>query len=71
MERSLSFNPMNNNTRIQIVQLADGRALMRIEDEKTSLSVERNLSPELPLVAQKTKIMRLFTTLLINDAAAS
>lgn len=62
---------MNNNTRIQIVQLADGRALMRIEDEKTSLSVERNLSPELPLVAQKTKIMRLFTTLLINDAAAS
>jgi hypothetical protein len=44
---------------------------MRIEDEKTSLSVERNLSPELPLVAQKTKIMRLFTTLLINDAAAS
>ena len=62
---------MNPNTRIQIVQLTDGRKLMRIEDEKTGLSVERNLSPELPLVTQKTKLMRLFEALLLNDAAAA
>ncbi len=62
---------MNPKTRIQIVQLADGRKLMRIEDETSGLSVERNLSPELPLVAQKTKLMRLFETLLLNDAAAA
>lgn len=62
---------MNPNTRIQIVQLADGRKLMRIEDEKTGLSVERNLSPELPLVPQKTKLIRLFETLLLSDATAA
>lgn len=44
---------------------------MRIEDEKTGLSVERDLSPELPLVPQKTKLIRLFETLLLSDATAA
>ncbi len=44
---------------------------MRIEDPATGLSVERKLVPELPLVAQKTKLVRLFETLLLNDTAAA
>lgn len=62
---------MNPNIHIQIVQLKDGRKLMRIEDDATGLSVERNLSPEHPLVAQKAKLARLFEALLLNDAAAA
>ncbi len=62
---------MNPNTRIQLVQFADGRKLMRIEDHKTGRSVERSLTPELPLVPQKTKLIRLFEALLLNDAAAA
>ena len=61
---------MNPNIRIQIVQLKDGRKLMRIEDDATGLSVGRNLSPERPLVAQKAKLARLFEAQLLNDAAA-
>ena len=44
---------------------------MRIEDDATGLSVERNLSHEQPLVAQKAKLVRLFESLLLNDAAAA
>ena len=62
---------MNPNIRIQLVQLKDGRKLRRIEDDATGLSVERNLSHEQPLVAQKAKLVRLFESLLLNDAAAA
>ncbi len=62
---------MNLNIHIQLVQLTDGQKLMRIEDKSTGLSVERKLSPELPLVAQKNKLVRLFESLLLNDAAAA
>lgn len=62
---------MNPNFHIQLVQLDDGQKLMRIEDPDTGLSVERKLSPELPLVAQKNKLVRLFEALLLNDTAAA
>ena len=44
---------------------------MQIEDDATGLSVERKLSPEAPLVAQKAKLIGLFETLLLNEAAAA
>ncbi len=62
---------MNPNICFQLVQLTDGQKLMRIEHAATGLSVERRLSPEAPLVAQKAKLLRLFETLLLNDAAAA
>lgn len=62
---------MNPNFRIQLVQLTGGQKLMRIEDPATGLSVERKLAPELPLVAQKNKLVRLFETLLLNDTAVA
>ena len=62
---------MNPNICIQLVQLTDGQKLMRIEDDATGFCVERKLLPEAPLVAQKAKLLRLFETLLLNDAAAA
>ena len=62
---------MNPSVRIQLVRLSDGQKLMRIEDDATGLSVEKKLSPEAPVAAQKAKLLRLFEAMLVSDSAAA
>lgn len=59
---------MNSNLRIQLLSLASGCKLIRIEDDATGLCVERKLTPNAPVVAQKSKLLRLFHAMLESDA---
>jgi hypothetical protein len=62
---------MNTDIRIQLLTLAHGEKLIRLEHDSTGLSVERKLHPEKPLVAQKAKLMRLFEAMLQGETAAA
>ena len=62
---------MNPGVRIQMIQLSDGQKLMRIEDDATGLSVEKKLSREAPVAAQKARLLRLFEAIRLGDSAAA
>jgi hypothetical protein len=62
---------MTTIPRIQLLALANGERLLRIEDEETGLSLERKLNLTLPVVAQKTKLLRLFVELMRGELTAA
>jgi hypothetical protein len=62
---------MNQTPCIQLLSLANGERLLRIEDETTGLSLERKLNPALPVLAQKTKLLRLFAELMSGELTAA
>jgi hypothetical protein len=62
---------MNADIRIQLLTLAHGERLIRLEDDATGLSVERKVHPEKPLVAQKVSLMKIFEAVLQSEHAAA
>ena len=62
---------MNTSPRIQLLTLASGERLLRLEDDGTGLSLERKLDPQKSLVAQKTKLLRLFEEMLHSELVAA
>lgn len=62
---------MNTNIRIQLLTLLQGQRLIRLEDEVSGISVERNVDPQKPLVTQKAELLRLFKVMLENAGAAA
>ncbi len=62
---------MNTSPRIQLLTLASGERLLRLEDDETGLSLERKLDPQKSLVAQKTKLLRLFEEMLHSELVAA
>jgi hypothetical protein len=62
---------MNTDIKIQLLTLADGQKLLRVEDDTTGLGLERKLASGAPLIAQKAKLMRLFQELLASDTSAA
>ena len=62
---------MNASIHIQLLNLAHGERLLRIEDSTTGLSLERKLLPDKPVVAQKTRLLRLFEAMLQSEHAAA
>lgn len=62
---------MNANIRIQLLTLAQGERLIRLEDDATGLSVERKVHPEKPLVAQKASLLKIFEAVLESEYAAA
>ena len=62
---------MNENIRIQLLTLAQGGRIIRLEDDATGLSVERKVHPDKPLVAQKASLMSIFETLVKSESAAA
>ncbi len=59
--------PVNTPLRFQLLTLTTGGRLLRLEDEASGLSLERKLDPQLPLVAQKERLGRLFEAMLQSD----
>lgn len=62
---------MNTSPRIQLLTLANGERLIRLEDDESGLSLERKLNPQLPVVGQKAKMLRLFEEMLRSELAAA
>ncbi len=62
---------MSSNIHIQLISPTTGGRLLRLEDPKTGLSVERKLDPLKPLVAQKAKLIRLFEEMLRAELATA
>jgi len=56
---------------MQLLTLADGSRLLRLEDAASGLSLERRLDPEKPLVAQKTRLLQLFEAMLREEMVAA
>ena len=56
---------------IQLVTLADGERLLRMEDKDSGLSLERKLNPQQSTVAQKVKLLWLFEDLIRGEFAAA
>lgn len=61
---------MNDTPRIQLLTLSGGERILRLEDEESGLSLERRLIPHLPLVEQKTKLVRMFQEMVRKELAA-
>ena len=62
---------MNTQIHIQLLTLAHGERLLRLEDNVSGLSLERKLHPDKPVVAQKTKLLRLFEAMLQSEHAVA
>jgi hypothetical protein len=62
---------MNSSIHLQLITLAHGERLLRLEDNATGLSLERKLQPDKPVVAQKTKLLRLFEAMLQTENATA
>ena len=62
---------MNSSIHLQLITLAHGERLLRLEDNATGLSLEKKLQPDKPVVAQKTKLLRLFEAMLQNEHATA
>ncbi|MDB6003174.1 MAG: hypothetical protein JWR15_161 [Prosthecobacter sp.] len=62
---------MHTPIHIHLITLAHGERLLRLEDDATGLSLERKLQSDKPVVAQKTKLLRLFEAMLQNEHAAA
>ena len=56
--------------RIQLITLSNGERLLRMEDENSGLSLERKLSPQQSMVAQKAKLLGLFENLIHGELTA-
>lgn len=61
---------MNDTPRIHLLTLSGGERILRLEDEESGLSLERRLIPHLPLVEQKTKLVRMFQEMVRKELAA-
>ena len=55
---------MNTDLSIQIITLASGQRLLRIDDDASGLSLERRLDPAKALVGQKVALVELFQVML-------
>ena len=62
---------MNEPIHMQLLTLANGSRVLRLEDTATGLSLERKLVPEKPVVVQKAMLLRLFQIMLQNEMAAT
>ena len=62
---------MNPEIQIQLITLATGDRLLRLEDPESGLTVERKLHPGKPLVSQKVKLMALFRAMLQSELATA
>lgn len=58
---------MNTALHMQLVTLANGHRLLRLEDANSGLSLEKKLHPEKPLVAQKERLCQLFAAMLQDE----
>jgi hypothetical protein len=58
---------MNAHPHMQLLTLADGGRILRLEDEATGLTLERKLRADLPVAAQKMKLVRLFEAMLEKE----
>jgi len=58
---------MNASIHMQLLTLADGHRILRLEDTATGLSLERKLDPGKPLVTQKARLLRYFETMLQSE----
>jgi len=57
--------------RIQLLALANGERLLRMEDEDSGLSLERKLNPQQSMMSQKAKLLRLFEELMRGELTAA
>ena len=62
---------MNPDIRIELLKLADGGRVLRLEHTASGLSLEKRLAPEALVVAQKEKWLRVFESLLARELAAA
>jgi hypothetical protein len=60
---------MNFNIRIDLIKLADGQRLLRLEDATSGLSLEKRLDPVASVASQKTRWLRAFESMLEREAA--
>lgn len=62
---------MNPEIQIDLVKLSDGARLLRLSDPDSRLCLEKPLDPDLPVLAQKERWMRVFRDLLAQVATAA
>ena len=60
---------MKPELHIQLITLATGERLLRLEDPESGLTLERKLHPGKPLVSQKARLLALFQAMLQNELA--
>jgi hypothetical protein len=62
---------MSSSIRIQLLTLAKGERVLRLEDPDTGLSVERKLKPEQAVLTQKARLVSLFEAMLRSELTAN
>jgi hypothetical protein len=62
---------MNTSFNIQLVTLSNGEKILRVEDPKSRLCLERRLYLEHPILPQKARLMELFYELTRMELAAA
>ena len=62
---------MQNNLQFQLLTLAGGERLLRVEHEPSGLSLERKLHRTKSLVSQKARLLQLFEAMLRSEVATA
>ena len=67
----LQFAEMNPQIRIELLKLANGQRLLRLEHPGSGLCLEKRLDEALPVLAQKQRWQRVFEGLVERELATA
>lgn len=67
----LQFAEMNPQIRIELLKLANGQRLLRLEHPGSGLCLEKRLDEGLPVLAQKQRWQRVFEALVERELATA
>lgn len=62
---------MNEQIRVELLKLANGERLLRLEHPTSGLCLEKRLDAGIPLVAQTTRWREVFASLLARELLAA